>query len=321
MKHTTIVLIIFTFFLLTGCSGSQQVTPVEPAVFPPTKTPAVASQPTVTDTPAPTLTLSPSPTVYISPTATPENFVLADKGYDIADVRLSYPREDMMVVKFKYRLEQNRDGRQTSIVILPPKQCEDALYDAPHPEYPTQLVTGEGEITFKMTIEGVCAADLLEFVIDSDGYAKNRPFLYREFVPQPYRLVRDFPTLNSDTIKIQNFKYTDIKHWSGKFTFDYDLSDEIPLPLEQYEFLIEGFGPGGGCPFGAAGAPLTEHHGKYQIELDLTRNLSPTYWNCLNGLKKYTFTKSIMNVMDLIANRSVYKQELNTPYTTWYDPD
>jgi len=254
----------------------------------------------------------------MSPTATPRNFVLADTGYDIADVRLSYPQKDMMVVRFKYRLDKSRDGRQTSIVMLPPKHCEDTLYDTPHPEYPTQIVAGEGEIKFKMTMEGVCAADLLEFVVDSDGYAKNEPFLYRELVPQPYRLVRDFPTVNSDTIKMQNFKYTDSKHWSGEFTFDYDLSDEIPLPLEQYNIIVSGFGPGGGCPFATSGAPLTEYHGEYQVGLDLTQNLFPSYQNCLNGLEKYTFTQTYLTVRDLIADRPVYVQELNLPYTAWH---
>lgn len=315
------VFILFAVLILAGCSGNQIPVLDEPTDVPPTQTPAVPVEPTATDTPAPTVTLTPSPTISMSPTATPKNFVLAEKGYDIADVRFTYQREDILVVKFKYRLDESRTSKDSYIFMTIPPKCKGNDYQYFPPHYLAKTLTGGGQFTFKMTLQGVCDADSLEFTFYPVLENPHPPFLYSEYVLQPYHLVRSFPTVNSDTIQIQNFKYIDIEHWSGKFTFDYDLSDKIPLPLEQYNFVIRGFGPDGGCAFYAGGPILREHHGQYQIDLYLTQNLLFPYQSCLNGLKKYTFTKSYFMVIDLMGDTTVYTQELNTPYTTWYYPD
>src|ERR1044071_10143392 len=125
MKYQTAIFILCVLFTFAGCSPSQVAEPVEATIVPSTKTSTATLTPTASHTPAPTATLAPSPTVYMSPTATPENFVLAESGYDIADVRFSYPREDVLVVDFKYRLDKSRTSKVTYIYMVIPSKCKE----------------------------------------------------------------------------------------------------------------------------------------------------------------------------------------------------
>ena len=323
MKYATAFLILLTFFTVTGCSGNQTLATGGPAVVQPGESATVFPESTATYTPAstatPVFTLTASPTIYVTPTtiANPENLVLAEKGYDIADVRLSFPREDTVVVDFKYRLDESRKSKDTYIYMTIPPQCRDDVNGYSPPQYIAKNLTGEVQFIFKMTLEGVCVADSIEFTFYPDPNREANPPFYREYVLQPYRLVRNFPTLNSDTLSVANFKFTADVLWKGVFTFDYSISEEIPIPPEEYFFVVRGFGPDGGCAFWAQGPVLTGHSGEYQISLDLAYNLLFPYQNCLTGLEKYTYTTSFLYLRDAAVNKDVYSEALTDPYTIW----
>ena len=309
MKYATIIFLFLAFLILVGCSDQQVSIPVEPTVVRSTQVTTFTPEPALTATQA--FTLPPSPTIYMSPTATPEIPIAGT--YDIADVRLSFPREDTVVVDFKYSLEESRRSRDTYIYMSMPPNCRDDGYYTPH--YVAKDLVGEARLEFKYTLQGVCEVDAIEFVFHSDpNQAANAPF-YREYVLQPYRLVRDFPTVNSNTLKIENFTFTAGSNWRGTFTFDYSISEEIPIPPEEYIFVVRGFGPDGGCAFWTNGSVVTEHSGEYQISIDLTQNLLFPYKNCLQGLEKYTYTTSFLYVRDLDSDTDIYSQALTDPYT------
>ena len=312
MKYAIAVLIPFVFFAIAGCSTSQAAMPFEETEIYPTKSFTATPAFTVTDTPAPTLTLIPSPTSNLIPTVTSD---LREKGYDIADIRFSYPRPDTLVIKFQYRLEQERQGKRNFILVSFPKECQDDLYEAFRPWYVTEQVVGEGQITFKMTLQGVCAADSIEFTINPNENIEANQHSYQEFVLQPYQISRDYPPVNSDTLSVENFQFTGGNLWQGVFTFDYQLSEEILIPPEEYFFVVRGFGPDGGCAFWAAGPILTRNSGKYQVPLDLAYNLLFPYKNCLQGLEKYTYTMSFLYLRDKVVNQDVYSQAVSDSYT------
>jgi hypothetical protein len=250
----------------------------------------------------------------------PENLVLAESGYDIADVRYSYQREDIFTVRFKYRLDESRTSKDTYIFMTIPQKCRGNDYRYFPPNYVAKDLSGEGQFTFKMTLQGVCDADSIEFTFYPVLENPHPPFLYSEDVLQPYHLVRSFPTFNSDMIKIQNFQFTPQANWGGVFTFDYAISEEIPLSLEQYSIVLRGFGPDGGCSSWSDGPLITEHKGKYQIPLYLPEQLLYPYKNCLKGLEKYTYTQSALYVQDNIGGTDVYYYAVNLPYTVWKSP-
>jgi hypothetical protein len=248
----------------------------------------------------------------MSPTVTPENFVLAEKGYDIADVRLSFPREDTLVVNFKYRLEESRKSRDTYIYMFIPAECRRG---SAIPYFLAKDLTGEAQIKFKMTLQGVCAAETIEFTLYPDPNRDANPPFYREYVLQPYRIVRSSPAVNSETANVENFEFKDLYGWRGVFTFDYRFSEEIPLQQEEYIFVVEGFGPDAGCSFWANGHMISESSGRYEIPLDLSHNLLYPFQNCLNGLEKYTYTRAVLSVWDISGGGTGFSREFNTPYT------
>jgi hypothetical protein len=266
-------------------------------------------------------TLTPSPTIYMSPTATPKNFVLAENGYDIADVRLSFPREDMMIIDFKYRLDESRKSRDTYIYMTVPSQCMDDDNRNSPPQFLSKSLDGEARFEFKTTLQGVCSADGIEFTFYPDPNRGANPPFYREFVSQPYQLVRNFPTVNSGTFKVENMKFTATELWGGKITFDYAISDTIPIPSEQYKFVIYGSGPGQTCPFGLwEGPTLSQNKGEYTLTINLYRDLGSNYRNCLEGRDKVTFTDSYLSVVDILAGKTVYHQALNMPFSVLKKP-
>ena len=311
MKRAFTVLGCLLFVIAAGCSSAAPV-PV-PATTLPSQRP--------TDTPLPTLTLTPpatftaSPTLYLSPTVTPENWVLAEKGYDIAGMQLSFPREDTVNIHFKYRFDESRKDKKKSISLVFPPQCIDDDNKNWPPGHTSGLTEGEVTVSYKMTLQGVCEADgiLFEIRYFSEGPAVTP--IYREFVSQPFRLVRDFPTVNSDTLQVENFSFTPGSNWSGEFRFDFHLSEQIPLPLEQYRFSLYGFGPDGSCPFEVRGSFLREHDGQQVIPLYLPMNYLTLYQECPGRADKYTYTASYISLFDLVAVRTVYHHPLNQQFT------
>lgn len=310
MKTITAVAILSILLALSGCSSGQPAL-VEPTPTRPVPTATFTAPPVLTATPS--LTPVPSPTVELSPTVTPENFVLAETGYDIADVRLAFPREDMVVIDFKYRLDESRKSKDTYIYMTVPPGCMDDDNKNSPPYRLAQSLTGGAKLKLKLTVEGDCTADAIEFRFYPDPNRNQTP-LFREYVLQSYRLVRSFPTVNSDTLHVENFKFTSQADWNGSFTFDYAVSEEIPFPLEQYSISVYAFGADGGCFMQAGGPILAAHTGEYRIDMNLYRDLSSMNRECINGRDHYTYTTTYLAVHDNIAGRMVYHQALNTTF-------
>jgi len=297
MKYTTIVLIIFALFLLSGCSSSQQVTPVEPVVFPPTKTATVASQSTATETPMPTLTVHLSPTVSLSPTATPGNLVLADKGYDIADVQLSYPRPNEVQITFQYRIHETERARAHAIGPLLPSSCTDAR-SSDYPTFfmvPRNSLTGNGYYNYIVKSQGGCDISSFYMVIyspyDSGRWPTSDAIVYREQIDQPIKVVRDLPAVNSKTLTVTNFAFQTTGSWSGVFTFDYSFSPELADIIGKYRFVLGGSGMSGiaPCDLSVSGPLITRSRGAYEINIDLKKDLPQDVngTNCRGRLDRY----------------------------------
>lgn len=311
MKYMTAIFVLFALLMLAGCSGSQAPVSSEPTVSPPSETATLIPQPTATGTSVPTAL----PTITLTPTlpVNPENLVLAETGYDIADVRLSFPREDMVVIDFKYRLDESRESKDTYIYMTVPPDCMDDDNKNTPPNHVTRNLTGATTFTLKLTLEGDCTADAIEFRFYPDPNRNQSP-LFREYVLQSYRLTRSFPTVNSDTLHVENLKFTSRSTWNASLTFDYAVSEEIPFPLEQYSISVYAFGADGGCFMQVGGPVLVNHTGEYRIEMNLYRDINNRDRKCIDGLDHYTYTTTYLAVSDDIAGRIVYHQALNMPF-------
>ena len=325
--HGKLFFILLIILIMAGCSGVQLPAFGIPTATAIVETPMNSPEPTITliDTPSPTLTptftLTPSPTVFLTATDTPKNFVLANSGYDIADVRLSYPREDIMVIDFKYRLDERVDleKRYADISLNMPKRCLDDYYS---PYFRVKELVGTGRFTFKMTLKGTCSADTLEFsitVLPENLF--NLPgggYSYHETVLQPYKLTRTFPTVNSNTISMKHFNFEPKDNWSGTLTFDYNISEDIPIPPEEYHFELYSSGVAGECGFRVAGLPITEHSGVYQLEINLVSQVSDRFdKSCLDKYKHYTYSVNSLFLEDDLASHNVYRRDLNFTYRIW----
>lgn len=320
MKYHKHLFIFLVFLALVGCSEAQSPAFSTSANSPSTNQTLTPSPKfTATSTPSSTitltLTLSPSPRIFVTATETPQNFVLAETGYDIADVRLSYIREDILLVDFKYRLDESLSSKRASISIDFPQRCQNHYFT------PIYLVDGnligEGHISFKMNNNGVCSAASLTFIISpSSENPHNIDSLpeYQEYVIQSYTLTRNFPTLDESTIELRNFHFEAKDGWKGIFTFDYKISNEIPIPSEKYQFEIYSSGQNGECFFRSKGSTITEHIGTYTIDIDPTSNFSPRYKDCLEKYNSYTYSTNHISVIDELAGQSVYFPIINYSY-------
>ncbi|HEX2995578.1 MAG TPA: hypothetical protein VHP14_12180 [Anaerolineales bacterium] len=282
MKHIVTALLIFAFFLQSGCSSSQAGTPIEPAVPLPTETRVSPANPTATDTPAPAPTISPAPTVYTSPTATPENLVLADQGYDIADVQLSYPNPGEVQITFQYRIHESERAKSHAIGPLLPSSCTDA-HSSDYPHFfmvPRNSVTGQGSYDYIVKSQGGC--DLASFyMVIYAPYSSGRwptpdAIVYREEIDQPIKVVRDLPAMNAKTLTVEHFAFQTTDSWSGVFTFDYSFSPELADIIGKYRFVLKGSGMSGiaPCDLNVAGPLITQAAGTYEIDIDLRSDLA-----------------------------------------------
>lgn len=90
---------LFIVLTLVACAGNDPTATIsaqDSVIVVPTQTYTFTPEPSSTTslTPPSTATV----TVTSTATVTPENFVLADSGYDIADVRITYQNESTAIV-------------------------------------------------------------------------------------------------------------------------------------------------------------------------------------------------------------------------------
>lgn len=324
MTHRKVLFTALALLLLSGCGSLPLPSFSKPTAtpLPPTLTlvPASTDTPIPTLTPSPTITVTPSPTIFLTPTETPENFVLAESGYDIADVRLSYPREDIVMVAFKYRLDENSGATKASIMLELPRRCQDAQYGL---YYRAEEAVGEGQFTFKMTLEGECSVENFEIAVwpEFEDGSSAADFAYREIIKQSFSVVRNFPTLNKDMFSVGKFEYQSTGEWSGVLSFEYSINEAIPIPPEEYYFSISGRG-NDDCDFGANGPILTQHAGVYEIPINLPEAIHP--WqnqNCLDAYTSHSYGTVYFYLVDRLADSSsVDFRTLNFPIKIWRTP-
>jgi len=252
-------------------------------------------------------------TVTLSPTQAPTATVdLAGEGYDIAGVQVSYPREDMIVVDLHYRLPEEEEIGGAIIVSTIPALClqlnsNDRYYAVSQGQVYEQTI-GTAHFEFKQPLEGECSSDALVFKIWPLGKGEDRwAFLedgvaYEEEFDIAFRILRDYPALDSDTIIVRSFDFETTGDWTGKYTFEYIIDKQIPLDLEQYYFALTGWSVE--CQFYAEGPLVTDHEGFYVVEVDLREHLSST--DCIEGYSSYTFGELFFNAKDILAQETVY---------------
>jgi len=254
-------------------------------------------------------------------------------SFDIADVRYSYPREDILIVDFKYRIDEQLEGQYSMITVEMPRRYTDnysggnfSLEDVEELAYGmyffTRKSTGEGQIVFKMTLQGSCIADGLQFKISPffySTYLLPPELTHEEYVLQPYQITRSFPTMNFDMIRIVNFRFEPSDNWSGVLSFDYQISEGIPIPLEEYRFEVSDNGGKIGCSYSTQGSVVTEHNGTYPFQIELAQDINSGTRHCLSTYTDYTYSNTYLYMYDELANSQVLRMPINYSYTLWND--
>jgi hypothetical protein len=249
---------------------------------------------TVTNTSVPVISTSTPLKIDLSPTAVPENFVLADKGYDIANVQLFYPSPNEVQITFQYRIAESERAKSHAIGPLLPSTCTDAR-SSDYPTFfmvPRNSATGEGYYTYIVKSQGGCDLDSFYMVIYSPYSSGTWPttdaIVYREEINQPINVVRGLPAVNAKTLRVDHFAFHATGSWSGVFTFDYSFSPELVDMVGRYRFVLVGSGMSGiaACDLSVSGPLITELEGTYQIDVDLKKDLPPAVngTNCRSRL-------------------------------------
>lgn len=281
MKSVYAVFFLGTVLLFAGCSGSQPGTPGEPVVSSSTPTTIATLVPTVTNTSVPIPSTSTPLKIEVSPTATPEKFALADKGYDIANVQLSYPSPSEVQITFQYRIHEMELAKAHAIGPLLPSSCTDAR-SSDYPTFfmvPRNSATGGGYYHYTVKSPGRCDLDSFYMVIyspyDSGTWPTTDAIVYREEINQPLNVVRGLPAVNAKTLTVDNFAFEGTGSWSGVFTFGYSFSPELVDVIGKQHFVLVGSGMSGiaACDLSVSGPLITDLEGTYQIEVDLKRDL------------------------------------------------
>jgi hypothetical protein len=314
MKNRSVFVLCVLVFVFAACSGSSQ-TETAPAlersdatVMP---TAIQTFTPLPSDTPLPTATITAAPSITPTLTVTPENFVLAESGSDIADVRISYPREDIAVIDFDYRIDARgkRSDQQIVILLLLPNSCG---YDS-NSSIPTIGVgstPGHGRLTYKQIAQGQCDVPYFDLAIKYSFQAPGSRILtdvYQERINQPLAVVRNFPAVSSQNLTVKNFSFETTGAWSGKFSFDYSFLPEIPVANEKYRFALSGMGGIFVCEFHAWGPVIKEAEGHYTINIDFysTQDFRITDQTCMTRYDALSYDVSLLNLEDLLTNNPV----------------
>lgn len=315
-------------FLLVACSGnSQTFTPqaqVSAITIAPSSTDTLIPVPS--GTPLPTTTMTATASITPTPTVTPENFVLADSGSDIANVSISYSSEDVVNIDFKYRLDTKgkRSAEQMVSWLLLPGDCqrvgsESLIY--------LNSATGHGHLAYKQVTQGRCEVPYFDVVI---GFRLQVPgnitdkIVYQERINQPLAVVRNIPAITSNTLTVKNFSFKTTGPWSGKFSFEYAFLPEIPVTNEAYRFALSGMGGVFVCEFYAWGPVIKETEGHYTINIDFYstqdfRIMDPT---CAIKYDTLIYDVSVLYLEDLRSSSQVriYQHAIDFPITLMKSP-
>jgi hypothetical protein len=273
-----------------------------------TQSPTETIQPTNTETQTPTSTQTISPTITPTLTVTAIDTVLAETGYDIANISVIYPREDIMHVDFQYRLKEGIEDAMITMQI--PTDCRDHTwyYVFDFPNTTVEEPVGSASIEYKLPVEGECAHDSFYInihPITKVGQGSNIEKLeYQEKINLPFSISRVFPTVNSDTLTVKNFRFESTGSWKGNILFDYILSEEIPLDLEKYYFSVRGIGGAGACKFQKDGEILTNHSGIYLISVSLPDDIMGN--DCTEQFTSYLFNDYFVYFIDQMSGYVVY---------------
>jgi hypothetical protein len=324
MKTNWLEILFVVAFLLFACSPTiiplgqdeDTVVPVSTLTHTPT--------PTASDTPSPTLAITPSitPTASITPipTVTPENFVLADSGNDIADVRISYPLPNTVNINFKYHVDLSKitNNNETILIsVLLPVKCSgtptwELVY---HPVWSA----GSGQIVYEQAPNSKCKVPFFDMVVlfrkQYDAYNENSVELYRERINQPFEVVNNSPAIDSKTLTIKGFSFETTGPWSGQLRFEYVFSPELADVIGKYKFVLTGSGDILYCDFASAGPVITEIEGTYVIDVDLRKDISKNAGG-INCSSKLSQSDSLTyRAITLSLTNNTYHQGIATSIT------
>ena len=313
---------------LAACSGSGQsaITPVsEPNEVAVISTVTEAAAPMPSDTPLPAATITATASITPTPTITPENSALAESGYDFANVKLSHPEPDRVVISFDYRIDKY-NTEYKGIGLSLPSLCPD-FRNTPYPEtifrVPKGPITGKGQVEYRIKSQGECNVPFFYLVIYSPFNNGRWPTpdqaVYQERIDQPIEIVRGLPPINSKTLTTKNFLYQITGSWSGRFTFDYAFSPEIPVADERYGFALEGAGGVYVCGFYTVGPVISGVEGSYMIDIDF--NTKNSFWitdqSCISRYSSLTYDQLTLSVIDLgvSSHERIYQHAIDLAIT------
>jgi len=298
-------------FTLVACSGNDQTiapqTQAGPIIIVPGSTNTFIPVPS--DTPLPTIPPTSTATPSLTPTATviPENFVLANKGFDIANVRVSNPNEDVVTIDFEYRIDPKIKSKSEIIVIgvwFPPACAGVNGGNIPiYGDDPTFMQNGgialpsemgHGILSYRQETPGRCEMSSFELIITFMQKLGVNSFklreVYREHIKQPIKVINTTSvTKFSDMVTTKNFAFQVTGPWTGKLTFDYVISPEFSARVLNARFNLDGKGDILYCRPQASGPYITGLEGTYVINVDMNQynSADKRSVSCHNKLEKY----------------------------------
>lgn len=273
MYKVLCILIIFTG-MLTACATEVQIADPPADNLPTNSMTPTGMVTSLSTSPIPSVT--PTVSTPITAAATLENSVLAESGFDIADVRISNPDGGSVGVDFKYRIDASeKDASETAVInISMPAACSGVRGNY----FEAIDLTGQGQLIYRQTSQGGCELQSFDIVISFkkqyDAYNETFREVYRERIDQGFKVAGGFPIFNSRTVGVNNFTFQTTDSWSGRFRFEYAFSPDLADKIGRYQFKLKGMGDILYCEFSAAGPLINGLAGTYEINIDLRQAIA-----------------------------------------------
>jgi hypothetical protein len=247
-------------------------------------------------------------TITPTPTITPENFGLAESGFDIADVRVVTVQADTVHINFKYQIDRNyvlQPDQKLFVMLLIPTNCKDEHTN--DPRYYFEDSIGTGWLAYRQYSSSRCSLPFFDMtinVIDKDDDT-NVHFqeVYRERIKQPLEVAGNLSIIDARNLTIKNVEFHTTGSWSGQLTFEYAFRSDVPLASQQYLFLLVGDAVVRPCSFSAEGPLLNRLEGRYIIDIQLSTTADLT---CLNKHNSFSYTGGMIVLQDVLTHERIY---------------
>lgn len=315
MKNRVLCHLIISVCILTACAGNKPATPVQVQVGTPTLAPATTATPTMipSETPMPATTIPMTSTI----TPPPENFALAENGFDIADVRVVSVQADTVRIDFKYRTERNyalKPNQRLAVVLLIPSICEEK--NNTDPFFNITDPVGSGEIIYNQKTKSRCSLPFFDLAIEVIGRydATDVPFkeVYRERIQQPLEVTGNVAAIDARNLTVKNIEFHTSGPWSGQLTFDYAFRSDVSLAPGRYRFVMRAGAVVRACSLWTDGPAINSLEGKYILAINLSSAEDPT---CLNTRDSFSYEGATISLKDDLTDAEPYSHAIGFTIT------